>query len=110
MFNRAWCKKYIHSLRCGSTIDGYRVFLSGCGDSGKSHCVSLIQRDMSYFLSQVLNADPDQPVVLVTAPTGSAAFQIGGTTIHSAFLLYEGSTRKQSWEKQTIMQLEHIMR
>ena len=66
---------------------------------------------MSYFLSQVLNADPDQPVVLVTAPTGSATFQIGGTTIHSAFLLHEGSTRKPSWEKQTIMQLklEHIM-
>ena len=59
--------------------------LSGLGGSGKSHCVSLIQRDMSYFLSQVLNADPDQPVVLVTAPTGSAAFQIGGTTIHCAF-------------------------
>ena len=55
---------------------------------------------MSYFLSQVLNADPDQPVVLVTAPTGSAAF-----------LLYEGSIRKPSWEKWTIMQLklEHIM-
>ena len=112
MFNGAWCKKYIHSLRCGSTIDGYRVFLSGHGGSGKSDCVSLIQRDMSYFLSQVLNADPDQPFVLVTAPTGSAAFQIGGTTnIHSAFLLYEGSTRKPNWEKQTIMQLklEHIM-
>ena len=66
---------------------------------------------MSYFLSQVLNPDPDQPVVLVTAPTGSVAFQIGGTTIHSAFLLYAGSTRKPSWEKWTIMQLklEHIM-
>ena len=66
---------------------------------------------MSYLLSTVLNADPDQPIVLVTAPTGSAAFQIGGTTIHSAFLLYEGSTRKPSWEKHAIMQLklEHIM-
>ena len=63
------------------------------------------------MLSTVLNADPDQPIVLITVPTGSAAFQIGGTTIHSAFLLYEGSTRKPSWEKCTIMQLklEHIM-
>ena len=34
MFNRAWCKKYVHSLRCGSTITGYRVFLSGRGGSG----------------------------------------------------------------------------
>ena len=73
MFSRAWCKKYVHSLRCGSTIDGYRVFLSGCGGSGKSHCVSLTQRDMSYFLRQVVNA---VWIVLVTAPTGSAAFQI----------------------------------
>ena len=110
MFNRAWCKKYVHNLRYGSKIDGYRIFLSGHGGSGKSHCVSLIQRDMSYMLSTVRNADPDQPIVLVTAPTGSGAFQIGGTTIHSAFLLYEGSTRKPSWEKRTIMQLklEHI--
>ena len=63
------------------------------------------------MLSTVLNADPDQSIVLITAPTGSAAFQIGATTIHSAFLLYEGSTRKPSWEKHTIMQLkvEHIM-
>ena len=111
MFNRAWCKKYVHNLRYGSKIDGYRIFLSGHGGSGKSHCVNLIQRDMSYMLSTVFNADPDQPIVLITAPTGSAAFQIGGTTIHSAFLLYEGSTRKPSWEKHTIiqLQLEHIM-
>ena len=27
--------------------------------------------------------DDDQPIVLITAPTGSAAFQIGGSTIHS---------------------------
>ena len=100
-----YCKRY------GSKINGYRIFLIGCGGSGKSHCVNLIQRDMSYMLSTVLNADLDQPFVLVTAPIGSAAFQICGTTIHSAFLLYEGSTRKPSWEKHTIMQLklEHIM-
>ena len=105
MFNRAWWKKYIHNLRHGLKIDGYKIFLSGRGGSGKSHCVNLIQRDMSYMLSTVLNADLDQPIVLVTAPTGSAAFQIGGTTVHSAFLLYEGSTRKPSGEKHTIMQL-----
>ena len=85
MFNRAWCKRYVHNLRYGSKIDGYRIFLSGRGGSGKSHCVNLIQSDMSYMLSTVLKADPDQPIVLITAPTGSAAFQIGGTTIHSAF-------------------------
>ena len=65
--------------------------------------MKLIQRDMSYFVHNVVNADPDQPTVLMTAPTGSAAFQIGGSTIDSALLLYDGSENKPSWEKKTIM-------
>ena len=67
--------------------------------------MKLIQRDMSYFVHTVVNADPDQPIVLMTAPTGSAAFQIGGSTIDSALLLYNGSKNKPSWEKKTIMQI-----
>ena len=42
-------------------------------------------------MHNVVNADPDQPIVLMTAPTGSAAFQIGGSTIDSALLLYDYS-------------------
>ena len=67
--------------------------------------MKLIQRDMSYFVHTVVNANPDQPIVLMTAPTGSAAFQIGGSTIDSALLLYNGSKNKLSWEKKTIMQI-----
>ena len=40
--------------------DGYRIFLSGCGGTGKSHVVRLVQRDMSYLLQHVLCPDPDQ--------------------------------------------------
>ena len=60
---------------------------------------------MSYFLCTFVNADPDQPIVLMTVPTGSAAFQIGGSTIDSALLLYNASKKKPSWEKKTIMQI-----
>ena len=67
--------------------------------------MKLIQRDMSYFVCTVVNANPDQPIVLMTASTGSAAFQIGGSTIDSALLLYDGSKNKLSWEKKTIMQI-----
>ena len=105
MFNRQWCKNYVHAVQQNQTIDGYRIFLSGPGGTGKSHVVKLIQRDMSYFVHNVVNADPDQPVVLMTAPTGSAAFQIGGSTIDSALLLYDGCKNKPSWEKKTIMQI-----
>ena len=58
------------------------------------------------MLNHTINPDDDQPLVLVTAPTGSAAFQVGGSTIHSAFLLYDKSRTNPSWEKCSIMQLK----
>ena len=58
------------------------------------------------MLSHTINPDDDQPLVLITAPTGSAAFQVGGSTIHSAFLLYDKSRNRPSWKKHSIMQLK----
>ena len=61
--------------------------------------------------SNAVKPDDDQPIVLITSPTGSAAFQIGGSTIHSAFLLHDKYKSKLSWEKRSKMQLklEHMM-
>ena len=58
-----------------------------------------------------MKPDDDQPIVFVTAPTGSAAFQIGGSTIHFAFLLHDNFKYKPSLEKRSKMQLklEHMM-
>ena len=58
------------------------------------------------MLNHTINPDDDQPLVLITAPTGSAAFQVGGSTIHSAFLLYDKSRTRPSWEKCSVMQLK----
>ena len=71
----------------------------------------MIQRDMRYFVWNVLNCDPDQPTVLMTASTGSAAYQIRGSTIDSTFLLYDKDKNKPSWENRTIMQvnLQNVM-
>ena len=111
MYNRRWCKDYIHKYRLGEKMDGYHIFLSGCGGTGKSHTVHLIQRDMAYLLQHILRPDPDQPIVLVTAPTGSAAYNIGGSTIHSALSMNDKSKKMIAFEKQCIMQvkLEHLM-
>ena len=70
-------------------------FLTGSWGTGKSHVVHLIQRDMSHFFKHTVKPDDDQPIVLITAPTGSAAFQIGVSTIHSAFLLHDNYKSKQ---------------
>ena len=66
---------------------------------------------MSYFFKHTVKPDNDQPIVLITAPTGSAAFQIGGSTINSTFLLHDNYKSKPSWEKRSQMQLklEHMM-
>ena len=68
-------------------------------------------KDMSLFFKHTLKPDDDQPIVLIPTPTGSAAFQIGGSTIHSAFLLHNNFKSKPSWEKRSQMQLklEHMM-
>ena len=84
MYNRAWCKSYINELRHGEKQEGYRFFLSGPGGTGKSHIVCLIQRHMSSFFKHTVKPDDDQPIVLITAPTGSPTFQIGG----SKFILH----------------------
>ena len=66
---------------------------------------------MSHFFKHTVKPDVVQPIVLITAPTGSAAFQIGGSTIHSTFLLHDNFKSKSSWEKRSEMQLklEHMM-
>ena len=97
MFNRAWCKSY--ARRNNQTIQGYQIFLSGPGGTGKRHVLKLNQRNMSYFLHSTVNAEPDLPIVLTKAPTGSAAFHIGGSTIDSALLIYDSGKNKPSWGK-----------
>ena len=107
MYNRRWCKQYVHSMRSGKQIPGFRVFLGGPGGCGKSHVINMIRRDTIYFLQQTMNLSPDEPIVLLTAPTGLAAFNIGGITIHAAFNFSSQSQGKNTnWERQAIMQLK----
>ena len=110
MFNWAWCKRYINAIWNKDSIQGYHIFLSGPGGTGKTHVLKLIQRDMYYFLCNIIKCDADQPLVLMTAPTGSAAFQIGGSTIDSALLVYGNGKMKPSLEKKTVMytKLQHL--
>ena len=111
MYNKAWCKSYINAVRHGEKQERYRIFLSGLGGTGKYHVVYLIQRDMSHIFKHTMKPDVDQPIVLITGPKGSAAFHIGGTTIHSACLLYDNFKSKPSYERRSQMQLklEHMM-
>ena len=106
MYNRPWCKSAISSLRYGSRVNGYEIFLSGPGGTSKSHVIKMIEQDMTNMFKHTVNPGDDQPIVLITAPIGSAAFQVGGSTLCAAFLLYDKTKSKVSYEKWTIMQLK----
>ena len=87
MFHHNWCKKAVIALKQGKPIEPYRVFLSGPGGVGKSHVIRLVHSDTLKLLRLSNTIEPDEVIVLLTAPTGVAAFNINGMTLHSAFLL-----------------------
>uniref|UniRef100_A0A1X7VDW5 ATP-dependent DNA helicase n=1 Tax=Amphimedon queenslandica TaxID=400682 RepID=A0A1X7VDW5_AMPQE len=77
MYNRDWCKRAVVALRNKACIETYRMFLSGPGGVGKSHVISLIQSDTMKLLRLSGEMEPTDVPVLLTAPTGVAAFNIG---------------------------------
>ena len=95
IFHRRWCKSAIIALKSGQQVNPYRVFLSGPGGVGKSHVISLIHNDTVKLLRLSGQVQPDDVTVLLTAPTGVAAFNIQGMTLHSALLLSTGKYSNQ---------------
>ena len=87
MLVRTHLKKAVIALKQGKPIEPYRVFLSGTGGVGKSHVIRLVHSDTLKLLRLSNTIEPDEVIVLLTAPTGVAAFNINGMTLHSAFLL-----------------------
>ena len=47
---------------------------------------ALYQALLKYF-NHVVGENPDEVKVIVCAPTGKAAYNVGGNTIHSAFCI-----------------------
>ena len=85
-------------------LTGIRFFSVAPG-TGKSHVIQMIEQGTTNMFKHTINPGDDQPIVLILAPTGSAAFQVGGSTIHATLLLYDITKTKVSYEKQT-MQLK----
>ncbi len=59
------------------------LFLSGGAGVGKSRATNAIYETLIRFYDHQVGANPDQIKVLKVAPTGKAALNIGGNTIHS---------------------------
>jgi len=81
-----WVRKSIKGLSCNNThniIDPIHIFLTGSAGCGKSHLITTISQTLKKALSyRTGNLEKDK--ILILAPTGVAAINVGGNTIHSA--------------------------
>ncbi len=62
-----------------------RLFLSGGAGVGKSTVTNALYEALIRYLNALPENNPDDVSVLKVAPTGKAAFNIRGNTLHSAF-------------------------
>ena len=87
-----WCSSMSKKHKTGITPEQLCLFVSGGAGTGKSHLISALFQ-MAVRTLQVVGDNPDDVRVTLTAPTGSAAHNISGVTLHSAFLLPLGQTK-----------------
>ncbi|XP_078582369.1 uncharacterized protein LOC144865469 isoform X1 [Branchiostoma floridae x Branchiostoma japonicum] len=81
-FVRNWCMETAQ----GKRPDPFHIFVTGGAGTGKSHLIKCIYYEATRLLGKA-QENPDKVSVLLTAPTGTAAFNIGGSTVHHAFHL-----------------------
>ncbi|XP_070549918.1 ATP-dependent DNA helicase PIF1-like [Ptychodera flava] len=77
---RQWCVKKVN----GNSVEAFHMFLTGGAGTGKSHLIKAVCYEAARILAHIL-PNPDSVSVLLTEPTGVAAFNIDATTIHSTF-------------------------
>ena len=95
MQNQKWIKDTILRKKNGLDPEPFLVYLAGAGGCGKSFCIKMMYWDSVHLFhkcnifrgdgSSLFESTPEDVIALLTAYTGTAAFNIEGTTIHSAF-------------------------
>ncbi|XP_065356189.1 uncharacterized protein LOC135950582 [Calliphora vicina] len=94
-------REYLHHL-LRNVVDNIKFceFISGGAGVGKSRLIKTIYQSVTQRFNSVPGSNPDLVKVLLSAPTGKAAFGIGGATLHSLFSLpvnqYSGEIRPLS--------------
>ena len=82
-----WCKAVVQCMKYNKAMpDPYHLYISGAGGVGKSHVISLLRHITVKYMRFLPNVQGDEVTCMLVAPTGTAAFNIDGMTIHSAFL------------------------
>ena len=79
-----WAKKSLNNLSslAPTAIDPLHIFLTGNAGCGKSFLTKVLYQSLSKTFSY-RNSELEKAKVLLLGPTGVAAINIGGTTIHA---------------------------
>ncbi|KAK7886520.1 hypothetical protein WMY93_026141 [Mugilogobius chulae] len=77
---RQWCLDKV----AGKEPEPLHVFITGGAGTGKSHLIRAIHYEATRLLAPTCS-EPDKISVLMTAPTGIAAYNLNAATIHSTF-------------------------
>ncbi|XP_063411592.1 uncharacterized protein LOC134694510 [Mytilus trossulus] len=85
---RHWCLQKAN----GKHVDPFYVFITGGAGTGKSQLIKCLYFEISRILAPIL-CNPDDVSVLLTAPTGTAAFNINGMTIHSCLSIFKSLSK-----------------
>ena len=119
-FNRIWMKESMCKMNKGEHPQSYHIFLSGPGGTGKSHVIKMIYRDNVKFFRRFFVGKPSEfggvessvedVIAILCAYTGTAAFNIDGMTLHSAFQLFANniSDERKTTMKTRLHRLQHI--
>ena len=84
----SWCRDKMKNLNCikPKKVEPIYLFITGGGGAGKSHVIKTIYHTViKTFRYGGMN--PENPTVLLSAPTGVAAININGTTINTALAI-----------------------
>jgi hypothetical protein len=81
---RLYLYHIMHMYRYGADLPFYE-FLTGGAGTGKTVVLRVIAEVINWMHNSRVGTDPTSLKVLLVAFTGSAAFNVGGTTIHHAF-------------------------
>ncbi|XP_037544180.1 ATP-dependent DNA helicase PIF1-like [Nematolebias whitei] len=79
---RQWCLDRAN----GKNPESLKVFITGGAGTGKSHLIRAIEYESKRIFSPICQ-HPDNICVVLTAPTGIAAYNLKATTIHTTFCI-----------------------
>ncbi|CAB4412397.1 unnamed protein product [Rhizophagus irregularis] len=98
-------ESHYNDILNGKKVKALRIMIMGTAGTGKSYLIKTIRQK----LHEMAGTDTDSPV-LVIAPTGVAAFNINGSTIHSTLSIPIRNSKNLELDSRRLKQLQERLK